>query len=91
MNRHICIDLHRGLVWLHPDWHHDDDDKGTIRVVMTGYASDPLDGTLRENVQCAPAGAGQAHPAPPQHGYLPDKQEEATLTVLEQAKVRSEG
>ena len=26
---------------LRPDWHHDDDDKGRLKVVMTGAASDP--------------------------------------------------
>ncbi len=43
MSRRICIDLYRELVRLRPDWHEDDDDKGTIKVVMTGSASDPLD------------------------------------------------
>ena len=26
---------------LRPDWHHEDDDKGSLKVVMTGSASDP--------------------------------------------------
>ena len=43
MSRRICIDLYRELVRLRPDWHDDDDGKGTIKVVMTGSASDPLD------------------------------------------------
>ena len=43
MSRRICIDLYRELVRLRRDWHEDDDDKGTIKVVMTGSASDPLD------------------------------------------------
>ena len=43
MSRRICIDLYRELVRLHPDWHHGDDDKGRLKVVMTGAASDPLD------------------------------------------------
>ena len=41
MSRRICIDLYRELVRLRPDWHHDDDDKGSLKVVMTGAASDP--------------------------------------------------
>ena len=41
MSRRICIDLYRELVRLRPDWHHDDDDKGRLKVVMTGAASDP--------------------------------------------------
>ena len=43
MSRRICIDLYRELVRLRADWHDDDDDKGAIKVVMTGSASDPLD------------------------------------------------
>ena len=41
MSRRICIDLYRELVRLRPDWHHEDDDKGRLKVVMTGSASDP--------------------------------------------------
>ena len=43
MSRRICIDLHRQLAKLRPDWHHEEDDQGTMKVVMTGAASDPLD------------------------------------------------
>ena len=43
MSRRICIDLYRELVRLRPDWEHADDDKGAIKVVMTGSASDPPD------------------------------------------------
>ena len=43
MSRRICIDLYRELACLRPDWHHQDDDKGGLRVVMTGDASDPPD------------------------------------------------
>ena len=43
MSRRICIDLYRELTRLQPDWHHEDDDQGRIKVVMTGSASDPPD------------------------------------------------
>ncbi len=43
MSRRICVDLYRELVRLRPAWHDDADDKGTVKVVMTGSASDPLD------------------------------------------------
>ena len=43
MSRRICTDLYRELVRLRPDWHDDDDSKGSIKVVMTGAASDPPD------------------------------------------------
>ena len=42
MSRRICIDLYRELARLRPGWHNDDDDKGSVKVVMTGSASDPL-------------------------------------------------
>jgi len=42
MSRHICVELYREIVTLRPDWHHTDDDRGAIKVVMTGSASDPL-------------------------------------------------
>jgi len=43
MSRRICVELYRELVRLRPAWAHDDDDKGAIKVVMTGSASDPPD------------------------------------------------
>ena len=43
MSRRICIDLNRELVRLRPDWHDEDDDKGALKVVMTGSATDPTD------------------------------------------------
>ena len=41
MSRRICIELYRELVRLRPAWHREEDDKGQIKVVMTGSASDP--------------------------------------------------
>ena len=43
MSRRICIDLYRELTRIRPGWHDDADDRGTIKVVMTGSASDPPD------------------------------------------------
>ena len=43
MSRRICVDLYRELARLLPDWHDEDDDKGRIKIVMTGSASDPTD------------------------------------------------
>ena len=43
MSRRICIDLYRELTRLRPDWHHEDDGRGRIKVVMTGSASDRPD------------------------------------------------
>ena len=43
MSRRICVDLYNQLVRLRPDWHDSDDARGSIKVVMTGSASDPLE------------------------------------------------
>lgn len=43
MSRRICVELYKAIVAIRPDWHNNDDDKGTLKVVMTGSASDPLD------------------------------------------------
>jgi len=43
MSRRICVDMHNAIVRLRPDWHHPDDDKGVLKVVMTGSASDRLE------------------------------------------------
>jgi type I restriction enzyme R subunit len=43
MSRRICIDLYNALVKLRPDWHHPDDDRGVLKVIMTGSASDPVE------------------------------------------------
>jgi type I restriction enzyme R subunit len=43
MSRRICIELYKAIVALRPDWHHEDDAQGVIKVVMTGSASDPAD------------------------------------------------
>ncbi len=40
MSRRICAELYEQIVKLRPDWHHDDDDKGVIKIVMTGSAAD---------------------------------------------------
>src|SRR2546428_6357702 len=43
MSRRICVELYRELVRLRPDWYHADDERGALKVVMTGSASDPAD------------------------------------------------
>jgi type I restriction enzyme, R subunit len=42
MSRRICVELYRKIAALRPQWHSGDDDKGSLKVVMTGSASDPL-------------------------------------------------
>ncbi len=43
MSRRICAELYKEIVALRPTWHAADDDKGAIKIVMTGSASDILD------------------------------------------------
>ncbi|MBN2207826.1 MAG: type I restriction endonuclease subunit R [Candidatus Coatesbacteria bacterium] len=43
MSRRICVELYNAIVQLRPAWHGEDDDKGQIKVVMTGSAGDPLE------------------------------------------------
>jgi type I restriction enzyme, R subunit len=43
MSRRICVAVYAAIRALRPDWHGDGDDAGSMKVVMTGSASDPLD------------------------------------------------
>jgi len=43
MSRRIAVELYRELAALRPAWHSEDDEKGALKVVMTGSASDPLE------------------------------------------------
>ncbi|MBS0368376.1 MAG: type I restriction endonuclease subunit R [Proteobacteria bacterium] len=40
MSRDICVHLYNEIVKLRPDWHDPDPEKGAIKIVMTGSASD---------------------------------------------------
>lgn len=40
MSRHIAADLYDKIIEIRPEWHSEDDDKGAIKVIMTGSASD---------------------------------------------------
>jgi len=41
MSRRICVELYREIVKLRPAWERAEDERGAIKVVMTGSASDP--------------------------------------------------
>ena len=43
MSRRIAVEMYRRLTRLRPDRHSDEDDRGALKVVMTGSASDPPD------------------------------------------------
>lgn len=40
MSREICVHLYNEIIALRPDWHDPDPEKGKIKIVMTGSASD---------------------------------------------------
>ena len=42
MSRRICVDLYDAIIKIRPLWHSNEDDKGTIKVIMTGSSSDTL-------------------------------------------------
>lgn len=43
MSRRICVELYKEIAALRPAWHDAADDKGALKVVMTGSASDPVE------------------------------------------------
>ncbi len=43
MSRRICVDLYKAIIELRPQWHEEHDDKGAIKIVMTGSPGDPLE------------------------------------------------
>ena len=40
MSRDICVHLYNAIIDLRPEWHDEDPEKGVIKIVMTGSASD---------------------------------------------------
>ena len=40
MSRDICVHLYDEIIKLRPDWHDPDPEKGAIKIIMTGSASD---------------------------------------------------
>ncbi len=40
MSREICVHLYNEIIALQPDWHDEDPEKGQIKIIMTGSASD---------------------------------------------------
>jgi len=39
-SRRICAELYNEIIKLRPEWHHEDNDKGYIKVVISGSSSD---------------------------------------------------
>jgi type I restriction enzyme R subunit len=40
MSREICVHLYNEIISLHPEWHDADPEKGAVKIIMTGSASD---------------------------------------------------
>jgi len=49
MSRRICVDLYNKISELKPEWVNKDDNKGILKVIMTGAASDP--GNWQEHIR----------------------------------------
>ncbi len=43
MSRRICFEVYDAIRKLRPNWHHEADAEGVMKIVMTGSPSDPLD------------------------------------------------
>jgi len=43
MSRRICVEVYNEIIRHHPEWHDEDDEKGVVKVVISGSASDPTD------------------------------------------------
>lgn len=43
MSRRICVALYDQIIRLRPAWHSSDDAAGSVKIVMTGAASDPVE------------------------------------------------
>ncbi|TGK23114.1 type I restriction endonuclease subunit R [Leptospira stimsonii] len=43
MSRRIAVSLYNELIKIHPEWESEDDNKGVIKVIMTGSATDPVE------------------------------------------------
>ena len=41
MTRQICVDLYSQIIKIRPDWHNDDLEKGSIKLIMTSSSDDP--------------------------------------------------
>jgi type I restriction enzyme R subunit len=52
MSRRICARLYQAIIALRPNWHDDADDKGIIKVVITGSAADGM--LLQPNIRNKP-------------------------------------
>ena len=43
MSRRICVEMYDAITRIRPDWNDKDDNKGRIKVIMTGSAADPTE------------------------------------------------
>lgn len=73
MSRRICVDLYNQIIHLRPDWHHEDDKQGSLKVIMTGSTSDPE--TFRPHIRSKKARDGIAN-------RLRDPQDPLKLVIM---------
>jgi type I restriction enzyme R subunit len=51
MSRRIAVEFYKEITALRPSWHHDDLNKGKIKVVMTSSSSDPEDWQMHKTTK----------------------------------------
>jgi type I restriction enzyme R subunit len=67
MSRRICVEMYEAIIKLRPHWENEDDDKGNLKVIMTGSSSDPLNMQphIRSKVRRKAIGDRMKDPADP--------------------------
>ena len=67
MSRRICVEMYEAIIKLRPHWESEDDDKGNLKVIMTGSSSDPLNMQphIRSKVRRKAIGDRMKDPADP--------------------------
>lgn len=67
MSRRICVEMYEAIIKLRPHWENEDDDKGNLKVIMTGSSSDPLNMQphIRSKVRRKAVGDRMKDPADP--------------------------
>lgn len=66
-SRRICVDLYNEIIKLKPEWDNREDNKGIIKIIMTGSATDPIDwqDNIRNKIRRKAIGERFKDPADP--------------------------
>jgi type I restriction enzyme, R subunit len=67
MSRRICVELYDAMAKLRPNWVHEEDDKGMMKIVMTGSAADGPDWQQHIRSKTRREGLANRFKNPPDH------------------------